>query len=95
MRHGLDSLLRERQQTTDDLSQRIERYLREWQRLRRLDIKRLKLLLNGFNPQAVLQRGFSVTSRPNGVILKDISELKQGERVITRLAQGTFESKVI
>lgn len=95
MRHGLDSLLRERQQTTDDLSQRIERYLREWQRLRRLDIKRLKLLLNGFNPQAVLQRGFSVTSRPNGVILKDISELKQGERVITRLARGTFESKVI
>lgn len=95
MRHGLDTLFREHQQRTDDLSLRLVRQMREWQRLRAMDIKRLSLLLKGINPLAVLDRGYSITSRRHGEVLKDAGQVTAGEHVITRLAKGSFESEII
>jgi exodeoxyribonuclease VII large subunit len=95
MQHGLVALLRERQQRADELSPRLIRHMQVWQQGRAQDIKRLALLLKGLNPLAVLDRGYSITSRQDGAILKDSSRIKAGERVITRLAKGTFESDVV
>ncbi|MBU4199778.1 MAG: exodeoxyribonuclease VII large subunit [Verrucomicrobia bacterium] len=95
MRHGLENIFRERQQITDDLSLRLVRQMREWQRLRAMDIKRLALLLNGINPLAVLDRGYSITCRQDGGILKDAGQVTPGAKVVTRLSKGTFESEVV
>lgn len=95
MRHALVTLLRERQQRADDVSLRIVRQMRDWHRLRGMDVKRLALQLNGINPLAVLDRGYSITSGRDGRVLKDAGRVKSGERVVTRLAKGTFESKVV
>ncbi len=95
MRHGLVTLLHQRQQRADELNLRLVSRMREWRRGSAQDIQRLSLLLNGINPLAVLDRGYSITSRRDGRILKDGAGVKRGERVVTRLAKGTFESEVV
>ncbi len=95
MHHALITILRQRQQRTDELAPRLVNRMREWRHGRAQDIQRLSLLLNGINPLAVLDRGYSITSRRDGRILKSAIGIKQGERIVTRLAQGTFESDVV
>lgn len=95
MQHRLESYRRELQQRTDDLSQALERPPREGLHLRRLRLQRLEALLRNTNPLAVLERGYSITSRPDGQPLKDASQLQPGERVSTRLARGRFEAEVV
>lgn len=49
-------------------------------------------LLKHIGPQAVLARGFSFTTNADGRVLKDAGEVKDGDELITRLAQGTLRS---
>jgi exodeoxyribonuclease VII large subunit len=95
MRHGLLTSLRQNQQRADELNLRIVRQMREWRQSRAQDVKRLALLLNGINPLAVLERGYSITCRPEGEILRNAGQVQKGERVTTRLAKGTFDSEVL
>ncbi|MBS0187040.1 MAG: exodeoxyribonuclease VII large subunit [Planctomycetes bacterium] len=50
--------------------------------------------LNAVGPQKVLERGFSMTARKDGRLLRSIQEVKPGESLRTRLADGTFDSTV-
>ncbi len=95
MEHALVALQRERQQRLDDLNPRLIRQAGEWRQGRAQDVRRLALLLKGLNPLAVLDRGYSITSRRDGAILKDAARVEPGARVVTRLAQGSFESEVV
>jgi exodeoxyribonuclease VII large subunit len=45
------------------------------------------------DPAYILRRGFSIT-RLNGHAVIDPSEIKKGDRVITQVAQGSFESVI-
>lgn len=54
----------------------------------------LDLRLKAMNPLAVLDRGYSVTSREDGTIIHKSGEVTPGERLYTRLASGTVESEV-
>jgi exodeoxyribonuclease VII large subunit len=49
-------------------------------------------LLKHIGPEAVLARGFSYTTNAEGRVLKDAAEVKEGDPLITRLAQGTVRS---
>ena len=51
-------------------------------------------LLKHIGPQAVLARGFSFATNAEGKVLKDASEVKPGDEILTRLAQGTLRSVV-
>jgi exodeoxyribonuclease VII large subunit len=51
--------------------------------------KELRLLC----PESILKRGYSYTSK-NGKIVKDIGALKQGDKVLTTLWNGSFESDI-
>ncbi len=95
MRHGLVAAARQRQQRADELNLRLVRQVREWRRAREQDVKRLALQLRAINPLAVLDRGYSITARQDGRILRDASGVQAGERVVTRLAKGSFQSEVI
>jgi len=46
------------------------------------------------NPISILSRGFSLTTTLEGEIVKEASSLKKGELVKTKLAKGSFQSKV-
>jgi exodeoxyribonuclease VII large subunit len=46
------------------------------------------------SPVAVLQRGFSITSRSDGTVVRRADQVKPGDRVNTRVASGGFASTV-
>ncbi len=50
--------------------------------------------LVGVSPVAVLERGFSITSRADGTIVRRAAQVTAGDRLVTRVADGTFESTV-
>jgi len=46
------------------------------------------------NPVRILKRGYSI-SISDGKVLKDSSELKEGDKITTRLSRGIFTSRVL
>lgn len=60
---------------------------------RRQRIVGLTRLLRGFDPQAVLARGYSIT-RHNGRILRKATEAAAGDALMIQLAEGSIAAKV-
>lgn len=54
----------------------------------------LERLLDLVGPQAVLARGYSVTIRADGGVLRSAADAKPGEDITTRLADGSVQSTV-
>jgi exodeoxyribonuclease VII large subunit len=51
--------------------------------------------LTAVSPEQVLKRGYSITTRKrDGAIVRDSHQLKNGERIVTRVADGSVESVV-
>ena len=50
--------------------------------------------LEAVGPMAVLRRGYSVTTREDGVAVRSPADIRPGQRVQTRVAGGTFGSIV-
>ncbi len=46
------------------------------------------------SPEAVLQRGFSITTDKSGNILRSAEQVKKGDLISTRLAEGSIDSTV-
>ena len=51
--------------------------------------------LKAYSPYGVLDRGYSLTTAPDGSVVRDATKLKKGDVLTTRLAKGTVESEVI
>ena len=81
-----DRLRRIDQDLTDRLRYDLER---KQQRLASLG-----RALHAYNPLQILERGFSITRRPDGKVLRSIAELEAGTEIETRLADGTVRSVV-
>jgi exodeoxyribonuclease VII large subunit len=54
----------------------------------------LRARLIVLDPQAVLARGYSITRKATGEVLRDAARVVEGERLQTTLARGTIESEV-
>jgi len=50
--------------------------------------------LRGVSPEAVLERGFSITKDQNGAIVRKAEQVRRGDVITTRLAQGEITSTV-
>lgn len=66
---------------------------------RRLEQERHRLQLleqrvQSASPELLLKRGYSLTLK-DGKVVTDVAQLQAGDEVETRLAQGTFRSKVL
>jgi exodeoxyribonuclease VII large subunit len=57
-------------------------------------LARLKAGLASLDPQAVLERGYSLTRDERGAVVRDAARLRLGERLTTTLARGWVESEV-
>jgi exodeoxyribonuclease VII large subunit len=54
----------------------------------------LKAALASLNPNAVLERGYSLTRNAQGEVVVDAARVKEGELLTTTLARGWIESEV-
>ncbi|MBV8228243.1 MAG: exodeoxyribonuclease VII large subunit, partial [Verrucomicrobia bacterium] len=66
-------------------------YQLERAKQRLLSLERSTALLG---PQQTLQRGYSITRKATGEILQRSGDVKEGDEIITRVAEGEFKSKV-
>jgi len=57
-------------------------------------IERLHHSVTLLDPVNVLRRGFSITTDGNGRVVKSVTELKSGQTIRTRLADGTIITEV-
>lgn len=63
-------------------------------RLARAEIDRRRATLDGADPSRILRRGFSLTRRPDGTLVRDASTVHAGDELVTRLARGEVRSTV-
>ena len=56
-------------------------------------IERLAIQLQGFDPQILLARGYSITLK-DGRAVRDPAQLKPGDEIETRVEKGTFHSTI-
>ncbi len=82
-------------QRIDDLCDEMRRALQNRFEARKLEVDGFCRELEALNPLAILRRGYSVTMTEDGrTAIRHTDQLKTGDRLKTRLAQGEFLSRV-
>ena len=82
-------------QQLEALQQRLERGSAQGMQLRLSRLEAAAGQLDAVSPQSVLRRGYSITSRrKDRTPLRSATELKPGDRLVTRFADGEVESTV-
>jgi exodeoxyribonuclease VII large subunit len=88
-------LLEQYVQRVDELTSRLATGLRHHVRRDRALLTALTAGLDHLNPLGILSRGYSVTRKmPEGVILKDVSNVRPGDLLNTKLYIGDIVSRV-
>lgn len=57
-------------------------------------LRGLERLLGTLHPHRVLGRGYSITKMRDGMLVRDVREVKPGDHLATTLSRGTLESDV-
>jgi len=78
-----------------NLAWRSDRAVRGDLSRRREALAGLRRHLGGIGPEQVLARGYSITQRVDGRIVRAAEDVRPGERIVTRLADGSLESEVL
>ena len=107
MRQRLDALLGHRvfrrpldwlhdhAQHLDDLEQRSRRAMAQRLRTERNNLAAAGGQLESLSPLAVLARGYSLTMRESdGQVVRDASQVAEGEKIVTRVSQGRVVSRI-
>ncbi len=91
--HPLDRIY-ERSRRLDELSLSMDQAIRRKAKRSRERLIATAARLESLSPLQVLARGYSVTQRMDGSLLRDLSQLNIGEPIITRLQHGEIVSRV-
>lgn len=75
--------------------ERLKRSIDRALNRRRDTLDRLDKLRNAVGPQAVLSRGFTVTTTTDGTLIRSASAASPGDRITTRFSDGSIDSTVI
>lgn len=51
--------------------------------------------LDALNPMAVIARGYSAVFRPDGLLVKSVTQLKKGDRIRFRLTDGEVQAETV
>lgn len=88
-------MIRRCREKLESLAGRMGRAMIEQQQRRVLRVNLLEAHLHAVGPEQVLKRGYTITQRKkDGAIIKSAGQVKVGERVVTRFAEGQIESTV-
>jgi exodeoxyribonuclease VII large subunit len=89
------NLVTQYEQMIDDLRKDIAIRIEHLVKMRQERFNLLAQKLEALSPLSILNRGYSITAKvEDGMIVKDVSWLKKGDEVETRLGKGKFISKV-
>lgn len=86
--------LAQRRAALESLHQRLNLLSQSQLHQHRENLRRTQGMLAALSPQAVLQRGYSLTALPDGTLLTHPTQAPPGTRLRTRLAQGEVMSEV-
>ena len=78
----------------DDLSFRLISHTRARLTESRSELKHLAGLLSSLGPQGVLERGYAVVSTVDGVLVRDPGQVRVGENLDIRVAEGRISATV-
>jgi len=78
----------------DQLLGRLDRATHDRVLAHRTRLSARRRELEAVGPMAVLQRGYSVTLGPEGRVVRSLADVARGDRIETRLADGSIESVV-
>ncbi len=88
-------LIQQNFQMVDDLSKALKQGIGHLQERGSLKITHLTEKLNALSPTAILERGYSITTRvSDDRIIKNEKDTRQGDIIKTRLAKGEITSEV-
>lgn len=95
---SLDCLLRKKEKAEAEL--RIVRKDADSAIMRKMEMKRMRLSSvtkenKALSPLLILKRGFTVTEKEDGSIVRKASDVKPGDRIKTRTGDGEITSSVI
>ncbi len=76
------------------LVHRAEASASEVTRRRHIELEKAMAKLDALSPLSVLTRGYSITQKPDGEIVRDAHQTNIGERLNVRLARGRLEADV-
>ncbi|MDB6154960.1 MAG: exodeoxyribonuclease large subunit, partial [Chthoniobacteraceae bacterium] len=92
--HRPDQLLAIRRQQLAALNQRLTPCAQRRLEEQRQRLQRAADMLRLLAPQTVLERGFSITTAPDGSVIHSVSEASPGMELLTRLSDGVVRSRV-
>lgn len=79
-------------QRLDDMTIRLNLSIRQKLEFSKKKLEKDMSLLNSLSPLAILQRGYSITTiLSSGTVVKEIAEVKVGDRVGVRVTDGEME----
>lgn len=88
-----DMLKLKQNQKMDNLMQRAASGVERYFTTQKHRLEMLEKSCQAASPQLILSRGYSITTL-NGKAVRSASALRAGDRLVTRLADGTLESEV-
>jgi exodeoxyribonuclease VII large subunit len=91
---GLSSKVAENRERLSLIEQRAQTAVLDSTVSREHDLERAMAKLDALSPLSVLTRGYSLTQKPDGEIVRDSHQTSAGERLNIRLARGKLEAKV-
>ncbi|VGO16701.1 Exodeoxyribonuclease 7 large subunit [Pontiella desulfatans] len=94
MAHLLQSGVRQAHQRVDELGMVMQHQMERKAEHDRQKLQRLGSQLRMLNPLAVLGRGYSLTRKPDGTVVRSADGVEVGEPLVTLLADGKLVSNV-
>ena len=89
------SLMYDLSRRLDELDAAAARAIRRRQAQASERVRATAARLESLSPLAVLARGYSVTTRTGGEVVRDAQQVELGETIRTRLARGELTSRVV
>jgi len=86
--------IREYYQRMDELTTRLSGFIKQNMEKSGLALAEKSARLNALSPLNILARGYSITYTTNKGILKSVKQVKPGEDILTKLADGEIKSRI-
>lgn len=78
----------------DHLTDRMHQYMRQITTIQRGQVFALIAKLDALSPLKVMQRGYSVAEATDGTLIRNINQLKEDERFLLKLGDGSASCRV-
>lgn len=92
--HALEGAVQQRYQRVDECSVLMRHQMERKAERERYRLEGIEGQLRMLNPLAVLGRGYSLTRRPDGSVVRSATVLASGDTIITQFADGQVASDV-